>query len=85
MNTLNVKHGKPKFDSSMSDEQIENEIKRALSESIWEVQDSDKLRKIKRLPKRWSQAFFASNALVRDEKGNNLINGNFGSYFIQRR
>ena len=85
MNTLKVTHGIPKIDKEMSDDQIEAEIKRALSESIWNVEDSDKLRKIKRLPKRWSQAFFASNALTRDSKGNHIINGNFGAYFVQRR
>lgn len=85
MNTLKVGHGVPKITKEMSDAQIEEEIARALSESIWKVEDSDKLRKIKRLPSRWSQAFFASNALTRDSKGNRLINGNFGAYFVQRR
>lgn len=85
MNTLKVVHGVPKIDKEMSDDQIEAEKKRALAESIWKVEDSDKLRKIKRLPKRWSQAFFASNALTRDSKGNHIINGNFGAYFVQRR
>lgn len=60
MNTIEAKSDTPNITYDMSDEQKDFETAAALKRSIWEVLDSDNLRKIRRLPSRWSKAFFAS-------------------------
>ena len=85
MNTINVKSDTPSITYNMSEEQKEYETAEALKRSIWEVLDSDNLRKIRRLPSRWSKAFFASNAVITDEDGKRHINPDVAKYIGTRR
>ena len=80
MNTINVKSDTPNITYDMSDEQRDYETAAALKRSIWEVMDSDNLRKIRRLPSRWSKAFFASNNVLTDDDGKRYINPKSVSY-----
>jgi hypothetical protein len=85
MNTINVKSDTPNITYDMSDEQRDYETAAALKRSIWEVMDSDNLRKIRRLPSRWSKAFFASNNVLTDDDGKRYINPKSVSYIRARR
>lgn len=85
MNTINVKSDQANVTYDMSDEQREFETAAALKRSIWEVQDSDNLRKIRRLPSRWSKAFFASNNVLVDEDGSRHINPKSATFIRTRR
>ena len=83
-NTIQVSH--PKVDTRLkSDEEIADAINESLSKYNFEVLDSDNLRKINRLPAKWSSAFFASNAIERDSSGNPRISKEFGDYMLQKR
>lgn len=45
-----------------------------LGKRTWEVQDSDNLRKIARLPSQWSQNFMLSTMITTDSKNRSVIN-----------
>lgn len=85
MNTIEVKPDTPNITYDMSDEQREYETAAALNRSIWEVLDSDNLRKIRRLPSRWSKAFFASNNVLINEDGKRYLNPDAVKYINARR
>lgn len=74
MNTINISQDKPQIYEGMSDEQMQEERKAAQKRSIWEVLDSDNLRKIQRYPKNWSLAFFASDNVIVNSDGTRSIN-----------
>lgn len=74
MNTIDIRQDKPQIYEGMSDEQMQEERKAAQRRSIWEVLDSDNLRKIQRYPKNWSLAFFASDNVVVNSDGTRSIN-----------
>lgn len=83
-NTIQVSH--PKVDTrGKSDAEIADAINESLNKYNFEVLDSDNLRKISRLPSKWSSAFFASNAIERDANGNPRISKEFGDYVLQKR
>lgn len=83
-NTIQVSH--PKVDTrGKSDAEIADAINESLNKYNFEVLDSDNLRKISRLPSKWSSAFFASNAIERDSNGNPRISKEFGDYVLQKR
>lgn len=85
MNTIEVKSDTPNITYDMSDEQRDYETAAALKRSIWEVLDSDNLRKIRRLPSRWSKAFFASSNVKVDDNGQRYLDSNAVKYVNSRR
>lgn len=89
MNTLEEHPDKPNISPDMRnnnmEDAIEDEIQAALKRSIWELNDSDTLRKIAKLPPAWSRAFFASDNVVTDQFGGRSINENAAKYVSTRR
>lgn len=85
MNTIEAKSDTPNITYDMSDEQRDFETAAALKRSIWEVLDSDNLRKIRRLPSRWSKAFFASANVKVDDNGQRYLDPNAVKYVNSRR
>lgn len=85
MNTIEAKSDTPNITYDMSDEQKDFETAAALKRSIWEVLDSDNLRKIRRLPSRWSKAFFASANVKVDDNGQRYLDPNAVKYVNSRR
>ena len=84
LDTIETNH--PKIDTrGKSDEQISSEIRSSLSKYNWSVMDSDNVRKIGRLPARWSGMFFASDAIDRTESGRPFIKNEFKEYLNQKR
>lgn len=51
-----------------------SDINSALGKRLWEVRDSDDLRKIARLPKQWSQNFMLSTMITTDSRNRSVIN-----------
>lgn len=82
LDTVKIEYDKPNIRQQryqgdaqgMSEDQIMDEMRESKKRSIWTLHDSDDLRKTSRLPSRWSQAFFASNAIITDENGQRIIN-----------
>lgn len=82
LDTVKIEYDKPNIRQpryqgdaqGMSEDQIMDEMRESKKRSIWTLHDSDDLRKTSRLPSRWSQAFFASNAIITDENGQRVIN-----------
>ena len=63
-----------------SKEEVEDDIQRSMKIFNVELLDSDALRKTGLLPSRWSQAFFASQAVLRTEDGYPYLNPKIASY-----
>ena len=83
LDTIETKH--PKVNTyGKSDEKIAADISASMKKFDWVVSDSDNLRKISRLPERWSGAFFASDAIDRDNSGRPFIKKEFGEYLTKR-
>ena len=57
-----------------SNEEAESIRQAADRKSIWEVKNSRNLRRVALYPKQWSNAFFASSAVITDDNGNRYIN-----------
>lgn len=74
MTTIEISQDTPKFYEGMSDEQKQSETDAAKKRSIWQVLDSDNLRKIQRYPKQWSLSFFASDNIIVNSDGSRSIN-----------
>lgn len=85
MNTINIHPDRPNIGFMASDEEIEQETAAAMNRSIWEVLDSDNLRKVRRYPSQWSRAFFTSDNVITDENGNRSINKQAYTYITTRR
>lgn len=84
MNTIEATPDKAKV-TNLSDAEAELEIAAALKRSIWEVNDSDTLRKIQKLPPRWSSAFFSSGGVSTNEDGSRYIDKAMATYISTRR
>lgn len=80
MNTIEIRQDVPQIYEGMSDIQIQEEREAAKKRSIWEVLDSDDLRKIQRYPKNWSLAFFASDNVIVNSDGTRSINHDAWQY-----
>jgi len=73
MTTIDITSDKPSIIPGMSDENIADEIQSALKRSVWNIQDSDNLRKVARYPRQWSNAFYTSDNVEVLEDGTRKI------------
>lgn len=84
LDTIETQH--PKVNTrGKSEDQINSELQSNLSKFNWIVQDSDNLRKISRLPARWSGMFFASDAISRTDNGRPFVNPEFAKFLKDNR
>lgn len=84
LDTITTKH--PKVNTrGKSEDEIASEIQSSLSKFNWVVEDSDNLRKVGRLPARWSGMFFASDAIDRTDSGRPFIKPEFAKFLKDRR
>jgi hypothetical protein len=84
LDTITTKH--PKVNTrGKSEDEIASEIQSNLSKFNWVVEDSDNLRKVGRLPARWSGMFFASDAIDRTDSGRPFIKPEFAKFLKDRR
>ena len=78
--TINVHPDKPRRTRGMTQGELDAEVAAALGRSIWEVRDSDDLKNTSKLPKRWSNSFFSSNAITTNDDGKRTLNKNLVQY-----